>query len=84
LLPTMHIIFYLFLVLTLMYSHYWQYAISLLLARWVIEGLVFFPAMRRLNEKDIFSFFPLFDLLLLVYYIRFASPALVNKTSKWK
>jgi len=84
LLPTMHIIFYLFLVLTLMYSHYWQYAISLLLARWVIEGLVFFSAMRRLNEKDIFSFFPLFDLLLLVYYIRFASPALVNKTSKWK
>jgi glycosyltransferase involved in cell wall biosynthesis len=84
LLPFMHVVFYVFLILTLLYSSDWKYAMILLLGRWVIEGIIFYPSMKRLNEKDIFSLFPLFDILLCVYYIRFISPALVTKTSKWK
>lgn len=83
-LPVTHILFYIFLLLLVVYSPYWQYALALLFGRWFIEGVIFYPAMKRLNEKDIFLLFPVFDILLLVYYIRFASPALVNKTSKWK
>lgn len=84
LLPTVHVAFYAFLILTILYSPFWQYALILLCGRWIIEGLIFYPAMKRLNEKDIFLLFPLFDLLLCVYYIRFISPALVTKTPKWK
>ena len=84
LLPIAHMAFYAFVILTFVYSSFWQYALALILGRWLIEGVIFYPAMKRLNEKDIFLLFPLFDVLLFVYYIRFASPALVNKTSKWK
>ena len=70
-------IFYPLLVLTaILYD--WRLALAGLILRWLVQGLIFYKAMRKMNEKDLWPWFIIFDLWMVIYYILFL-PALWRK-----
>ncbi len=70
-------LFYPLLIVTaLLYD--WRLALAGLALRWLILGFVFYKAMIKMNEKDLWSWFIFFDLWMVIYYILFL-PALWKK-----
>lgn len=62
----------------------WKWALLFFGARFIIQGYVLFKVSEKLNEKDLFPWFVIFDIWMFFYYILF-SPALFKKPkSKWK
>jgi poly-beta-1,6-N-acetyl-D-glucosamine synthase len=54
------------------------YAVRLIIT-WAVFGLI----VRRFGEKKLFLRYPIFELLMPIYYVIF-TPALMNKFKKWK
>ena len=62
----------------------WQYALIIYGVKLSVQAIVYAKAMKKLDEKDLFPFFILFDMWMFFYYIIFA-PALVKKPKQtWK
>jgi cellulose synthase/poly-beta-1,6-N-acetylglucosamine synthase-like glycosyltransferase len=59
----------------------WRLAIIPFVARLIVQAIVWKGAMKKLGEEDLFSFFFLWDIGMLFYYILFA-PALWKKPKK--
>ena len=59
----------------------WRLAIGLFGLRLLVQGLVFYKAMARMGEKDLWPFFPFLDMWMFFYYIIFA-PALWKKPKR--
>src|SRR6266487_4148358 len=69
--------FYPLLVLAaLFYS--WQLSLIVFGVRFVLQSCIFFKAMKKLNEADLWPWFLFFDIWMFVYYIIFA-PSLWKK-----
>ena len=70
-------LFYPLLIVTaLLYD--WRLALAGLALRWLVLGFVFYKAMQKMNEKDLWSWFIFFDIWMVIYYILFL-PALWRK-----
>lgn len=77
-----HFLFYPLLFFALWYD--WRTGISLWCLRTLIQGIIYFSCMKKLDEKDLFPFFPLLDFGMFFYYLIF-TPALFRKnTASWK
>jgi glycosyltransferase involved in cell wall biosynthesis len=50
--------------------------------RLLLQSFIFYKAMKKLNEEDLFIWFPLFDLWMFFYYLIF-SFSLFRKRVKW-
>jgi glycosyltransferase involved in cell wall biosynthesis len=62
----------------------WRIALAIFAGKTIIQGIMFYKAMVKLGEKDLFPFFLFFDLWMFVYYLVFA-PALARKPKQaWK
>lgn len=59
----------------------WKITLLLFGARFLLQAIIFFFTMKKLNEKDLWPFFPFFDLWMFFYYIIFA-PVLWKKPVK--
>ncbi|HMG68388.1 MAG TPA: glycosyltransferase [Chitinophagaceae bacterium] len=66
----------LFLLSILFYN--WQFALAVFGARFLLQSFVFFKAMKKLNEADLWPWFLFFDIGMFFYYIIFA-PTLWKK-----
>jgi len=66
----------LLIVSALFYS--WEYSLILFGVRFLLQAFVFFKAMKRLNEADLWPWFLFLDIWMFFYYIIFA-PALWKK-----
>ncbi|MFT3980336.1 MAG: glycosyltransferase [Ferruginibacter sp.] len=78
-----HFLFYPLLIVTAVF-YSWKLALILLAGRWLVQGIIFYKTMRKLNEQDLFPLFIFFDLWMSVYYFIFA-PALFRKPKPtWK
>lgn len=61
----------------------WWMALSVLGFRWLIQGIIFYKSMKKLNEQDLFPFFILLDIWMFIYYI-ITLPSLWKKPKqKW-
>ena len=69
------------LTLNLVFGHWWWQALAVFGVRLLIQALVYYKAMKKLNESDLFPYFILFDLGLFFYYILFL-PAIWKKPRK--
>ncbi len=69
------------LVLNLIIGQWWWQALVVFGVRMMIQGIVYYKAMKKLNESDLFPFFILFDIGLFFYYIFFL-PAIWKKPRK--
>lgn len=59
----------------------WWLALSVFGLRLLIQGFIWFKAMHKLNEGDLWPYFLLFDLWMFIYYLLFA-PSLWKKPRK--
>ena len=66
-------------VTALFYS--WQIAVGIFAFRLLIEAIVWYKSMKKLNETDLFPMFLLFDLWMFIYNLLFF-PSLRRKPSR--
>ena len=59
----------------------WRLAAMVFLVRLISQGYIYFRAMEKLDEKDLFAWWWLLDIWMFIYYIIFA-PALWKKPKK--
>jgi len=59
----------------------WRFALGLFGVRLLIQGFIFYKAMKKMDEKDLWPWFFFLDLWMFLYYIIFA-PALWKKPAK--
>lgn len=71
-----HFLFYPLFICALMIQ--WKFALILFGMRFIIQAIVFFRVMKKLNEKDLFAWWLLLDMWMFVYYLIFV-PALWKK-----
>lgn len=74
---TTQFLFYPLFILTIIF-YSWQFAFLFLALRYLLLSIVYYFSMKKLNEKDLWPFFILFDLWLFFYYLIFA-PSLWEK-----
>jgi glycosyltransferase involved in cell wall biosynthesis len=75
-------LFYPLFVLSLLFFD-WRWSLIPFLIRLFLQGFILKKAMQKLGEADLWRWFPLLDLWMVVYYILFA-PALWKKpVNKW-
>lgn len=59
----------------------WWLSLSVLALRFLVQGIIWYKSMKKLNEGDLWPMYILFDLWMFVYYILFV-PALWKKPKK--
>jgi hypothetical protein len=79
-----HIVFYLTFILLIVYDTRYQEILGIFGLRYLYMMLIFYPAMKRLNVRDLFLWFPVVDLLLNLYYFVMSPSLLKNKSAAWK
>lgn len=67
-------VFYPLFVLSLLFYN-WKFALIVLGVRLVVQALIYYKAMKKLNEPDLWPWFIFLDIWMFFYYIIFA-PAL--------
>ncbi|MEO6731552.1 MAG: glycosyltransferase [Ferruginibacter sp.] len=78
-----HFLFFPLLVAAIFFFN-WQWALIVFATRFLIQAFVFYPAMKKLNEKDLFASFLLFDLWMFFYYFIFATTLIKKPGAGWK
>lgn len=75
-----HFLFYPSFVAALIFSD-WRLACGVFLVRFITQAIIFYRAMVKMDEKDLFAFWWLFDIWMFFYYLIFF-PALWQKPKK--
>ena len=78
-----HFLYYpLFVVSLFLFD--WRWVVGVYGLRMIVQGIVMYKTMNKLNEKDLFPFFLFLDIWMFFYYLIFAK-ALIRKPAKnWK
>lgn len=61
--------------------YYWKYALAVFGLRLLIQAFVFYKAMKKMGEKDLWPWFVFLDMWMFFYYLIFA-PALWKKPQR--
>ncbi len=61
----------------------WWMVLSILAFRWLIQGVIFYKGMKKLNELDLFPFFILLDIWMYVYYFITFPSLWAKPKQKW-
>lgn len=78
-----HFLFYPLLAVSIVFFD-WKWSLMVFGIRFLIQLICFYFTTKKLNEKDLFPFFLIFDIWMFFYYLIFA-PALIKKpASTWK
>ncbi|MFN5335212.1 MAG: glycosyltransferase [Bacteroidota bacterium] len=78
-----HFIFYPILVVSFFLLPIWI-PLSFYGCRLLIQALIYYPTMKKLNEKDLFWTFPLLDIWQWFYYILFSGFLMRPPKNTWK
>ncbi len=62
----------------------WQWSLFIFATRFMVQASVLYPAMKKLNEKDLFPLFFLFDVWMFFYYFIFAATLIKKPGAGWK
>ena len=76
---TLFLVYPLLAVSIIFYS--WQLALAIYSVRFITQAIIYFIAMKKLNEKDLWPYFLLFDIWMFFYYIFFV-PAIWRRPQK--
>ncbi len=75
-------IYYPLFILALLFFD-WQWVLGVFLLRFIIQGVIFYKATDKLNEKDLFPWFLFFDISMFFYYIFFARTLVKKPGNQW-
>jgi cellulose synthase/poly-beta-1,6-N-acetylglucosamine synthase-like glycosyltransferase len=78
-----HFLFFPLLVAAIIYFS-WQWALLVFGLRFLVQAFVLYPAMKKLDEKDLFTSFLLFDIWMFFYYFIFATTLIRKPQAGWK
>jgi cellulose synthase/poly-beta-1,6-N-acetylglucosamine synthase-like glycosyltransferase len=77
-----HILFYPLFITSLFYS--WKLALPVFAARLILQSIILYNAMKKLNEKDLYPYFVLLDLWTVLYYLYFSFAIFRKPPASWK
>jgi len=78
-----HFLFYPLLAASIIFFN-WKLALIVFGVRFLIQAIVLYPCLKKLDEKDLYPAFLFFDIWMFFYYIIF-SPVLIRKPKQsWK
>lgn len=78
------LLFWLFLAFLVILGFSWKMMLSVVGIRFFLVGLVFFYSSRKLNEKDVFYFFPFYEVCLIGVQLHIFIRNLFSKPVTWK
>jgi glycosyltransferase involved in cell wall biosynthesis len=61
----------------------WQLALIVFGIRFLVQAVVYYICMKKLNEKDLYPFFLFFDIWMFFYYIIFSIALIRRPRKKW-
>jgi len=73
---TSHFLFYPLFFCSLLFN--WRFTLALFGIRFIVQAFIYYKAMKKLNEKDLFAWWWLLDMWMFLYYLIFV-PALWKK-----
>lgn len=76
------VVFYLLVIPAMFYS--WKLTLPVIAVRLSIQTVVMFNATKKLNEKDLFPYFILLDVWMMLYYIYFSLALFRKPAASWK
>ena len=78
-----HFLFYPLLVASIvMYS--WQLALIVFSIRFVVQAIILYPCMKKLNEQAMYPWFLFIDIGMFFYYLIFAASVFKKPKKAWK
>ena len=78
-----HFLFYpLFVSASFFYN--WKLSLALYFTRFIIQAIVFYRSMKKLDESDLFPWWWLFDIWMFFYYFIFANTLWKKPRKTWK
>jgi hypothetical protein len=78
---TVQILMFPLLVASILLFKWWWLPLAVFGFRALIQGIVLYKSMKKLNEADLFPFYILFDLWMFIYYVLFV-PVLWKQPKK--
>lgn len=78
------ILFYLTLAALIVLDAQWWMLLTFYLLRLIIQGIVFYPVLKKFNSKDLIWWIPLLDLIFYFYILVLTIISLFRKKVKWK
>ena len=72
------------LLITAVAFYNWQWSLLVFSIRFIIQLIIFYPCMKKLNEKDLFPFLLLLDIWMFFYYFIFSITLLLKPRASWK
>lgn len=77
-----HLAFYPLAIFALFYLP-WTWVVPAIVLKVFIQGLILYKAMEKLNEKDLFPFFMIWDFWMILYYTYFLSSLWKKPKQQW-
>ena len=77
-----HFLFFPLLIVSCLFFS-WQWTLIVFGIRLITQAIVFYPAMKKLNEKDLYPFFLFFDVWMFFYYLIFALALIKKPMPAW-
>ena len=78
-----NLLFYILFLLILLYTNLWIEALLLFVLKVIVQGITLRTTMRKLCEEDLLPWFPLLDVLLLLYYLKLIPHTFFRRSDKW-
>ncbi len=78
-----HFLFFPILITAIAFYN-WQWSFLVFSVRFIIQIIILYPSMKKLNEKDLFPFFILLDLWMFFYYFIFSITLILKPRTSWK
>jgi hypothetical protein len=75
-----HVLIYPLFILSALFYCWWM-ALAAFGVRLLVQGIIWYKAMKKLNENDLWPLFLFFDIWMFIYYFLFV-PALWKKPKK--
>lgn len=77
-----HFLLYpLFIASLLVYD--WRIVLPIFAVRFILQGLIYYKSMKKLDEKDLFAWWWLFDIWMFFYYLIFANSLWKKPRQTW-
>ena len=78
-----HFIFYPLMIASLIFFN-WKWALIVFSVRLVFQAVIFYSAMKKLREIDLFPYFIFFDIAMFFYYLFFSLAIFKKPKPGWK
>lgn len=77
-----HFLFYPLFIAS-MFIYDWRIVLAVFLVRFILQAIIYYKSMQKLNEKDLFVWWWLFDIWMFFYYLIFANSLWKKPRQNW-